>query len=254
MKKQHLVTTLLIVLVMASCKNPNGRFYEKRKDRTHIKNEDIRQEKREVLKTMKEINKWYEELNKELSYVPQRDTPSFTMKNYWKVPDSERFQYIRDTIIPGVKNCGYLTKGYKKVISKRHERFEDPGNLAYLMMEDELALKMWKLILPEKWKWRFLLYMGRKREMYSDNPRYERPEVSRKEADSCYMEMITIEKNNGIFVKKGATLAMDWGIAHSNPSKLYDDYLVFSLVKNLKGEWLLSNAQILDEGELIEYY
>lgn len=249
MKTKHF-TIVLIIISMTACNHKPQMPFILEKDLSHIENDNILKNKREVLNTLFEIDQWYIEKANDIRYKKTWDVPGYTMMGYVEVPDSIRLGYIQDEIIPGVKVSPYLNAGYKEKILERYASLEDPGNLGYLMIEHELALEMSHLMvdyLPN-----FLLYLERSDEMYGDNNDGDDniPEIKEEEAIRCYLEMIKTGNN-------WATLTIDWGIPFSDPPILYSDYLVFSLIKNKNGKWLLSNIQIFDENEegtLITYY
>lgn len=249
MRTTHFII-LLIIMSMAACKQEPQIPFIVHKDLSHTENDDILKSKQEVLNTLFEIDQWYVQKANDIRYRKTWDVPGYTMMGYVEVPDSIRLGYIHNEIIPGVKECPYLTAGYKEKILRRYESMKDPGNLGYLIIEHELALEM-SCLMVEPLS-RFLLYLGYERDLYSDDPDYvpDVPEISEEDAETYYYEMI---KMNGNW----ATLTIDWGIPFSDPPMLYSDYLVFSLKKDNNGKWLLSNIQIFEEreeGRIITFY
>jgi len=249
MKTKHFII-LLIIMSMAACKQEPQIPFVVHKDLLHTENDDILKSKQEVLNTLFEIDQWYKLTNKEIFLIKGWDNPDYFIMGLSIIKDNDRIKYVHDEIIPGVKECPYLTAGYKEKILRRYESMKDPGNLGYLMAEHELALEMSRLMVEPLS--RFLLYLGYERDLYSDDPDYvpDVPEISEEDAETYYYEMI---KMNGNW----ATLTIDWGIPFSDPPMLYSDYLVFSLKKDNNGKWLLSNIQIFEEreeGRIITFY
>jgi len=235
---------------MASCKQKPQIPFIVHKDLSHIESDDILKSKQEVLNTLFEIDQWYVQKANDIRYRKTWNVPGYRMIGYSRVPDSIRLEYIRNEIIPGVKESPYLTAGYKEKVLERYESIEDPGNLGYLMIEHELALEMSHLMVDHLH--RFLLYLERSDEMFGDNHDDDDniPEIEKEEAIRCYLEMISTGDN-------WATLTIDWGISFSDSPRLYSDYLVFSLKKDSNGTWLLSNIQIFEEkeeGTIITFY
>lgn len=241
---------LILFIAMASCKNSYQEPFLLDKNLDHLDNDEILKSKQNILNTLLEIDKWYQEINKEIYFVDSREIPSFHMYGINVVPDNIRLNYIKNEIIPGVEEYPLLTKGYREKIIERNQYLIEPGNLGNMMIEHDLGLQMWHLMvdyLPS-----FLLYLGYEDDLYSDNPDYtpDVPEITEKDAERYYFEMIRVSKNT-------ATLIMDYGISNAKYTRLYGQYLVFALVKDKKGNWLLSNIQIFDkdeEGSLITFY
>ena len=217
------------------------------KNMEHESDSNIKNTKNIILKRISEINEWYIYTNRNIIFYQGNNQWEYLIKRGNLFPravsDSIRFKYIADSIIPPVKGYPLFSKSFKKKIIENYRKFEDPGNLAFLMCGHDLASEMSRLLIQGNGS--FHIYMGNSDLVYGDDPENDIiPIISEEDKQNLYYEMITVNGNK-------AHMVIDYGCIMSDPPKLYDKYIVYSFKYDKKNGWLMNNMQILIEGGLI---
>ena len=126
---------LAVIILLSSCNTmkqneKNDKFYL---DDSHLKDEAILKEKREVIEFIKTFDKWYKDAGKGilLQYTGWRMEGHGQFSN-----DRTRINIIKTDILREVKKTRVLSKSLKERVIMDIQTKEDPQNLGTLLLTD----------------------------------------------------------------------------------------------------------------------
>jgi hypothetical protein len=217
------------------------------KDSAHINNVEIQKQKEVILKQIESFNDWFNSSNHYISYI-RRKSKWYKAEGVheWRevISNDDRLKIITDSILPDVEQCSLITENFKTKVLENHSKYEDPGNLSFLMAEVEEAKGVINLLIDHVNG--FYRYLGLGHLLSGDEPGYEPklPKITKDDEKKYYYEMIRIKGDKAIFVLNRESVMPDTPMS-------YEDYFVISLVNDSEKGWLVNNLQILKEGEFV---
>jgi hypothetical protein len=124
-----------IIILLSSCNmmkqnDKNDKFYL---DDSHLKDENILNEKKQVIEFLKAFNEWYLKAGAEIQWYE-----GWSMVGYESLIEDEfRIDYIKTTVFKEVEKTDILTKRLKDKILNDIKIKEDPENLGTLILENK---------------------------------------------------------------------------------------------------------------------
>ncbi len=176
---------LAVIILLSSCNTmkqneKNDKFYL---DDSHLKDEAILKEKREVIEFIKTFDKWYKDAGKGilLQYTGWRMEGHGQFSN-----DRTRINIIKTDILREVKKTNLLSKFLKERVITNIQTKDDPQNLGTLLLEDmeSMGRHIYQFIQFES-NSQLMNYAG-------FNINRDEMEGTYKELENYYLKMISI--------------------------------------------------------------
>lgn len=244
MNRIYLSITILCIMSLFACnkdKKDLSLYYNGHlNDTTHIGNLDIKIKKLNVLKTITKFDDWYQKNYKRIYF--NKSTNFWNMVGHVNVDNKTRIKVIKDSIVPKINNCPYISDRLKQKAFKNSQK-EDPFNLGVILTQNERGKDLWRFTFMNG---HYHGFHGRK---YLSSPSGEgtddipRREITKEEAEFYQASMIKLYNNSHACYR---TL-----IDMTNLEDYRAGYLVLELIK-LNDNWLIDDIYYIEEKEIIE--
>ena len=242
--KKTMKSTFFILLIMlfVACKEKKDMDLCKStslNDSSHIGNLEIEKQKKEIFKGILDFDKWYREEHGGIVYWNNK----WQMNGYCyacSVPDKKRISLIKDTIVPKVADCPYITQKLKEKV-EYYASETDPGCLGRMLTANRNGDNIRKFTSVSTPDERLIFHF----EGYlNDYAEYEKlRSIPYEEALFYHLSMIKIYDDN----KAVYRVARDILYADENGG----GYLIIEMKKSNKS-WLVNDMYFLNEEELVD--
>jgi hypothetical protein len=236
--KNLVVITLLFMTAIACTRSNeiNLKLDQHLNDPEHIGNLEIKTQKNEVLKRIMEFDHFYRENLCVIRY-------NFRKKFWWVGRNSDlnqdqRNEYLRDSLLPKIVNCKYLTSRLKEK-ALQNSKLDDPGNAGYILTNSEYGKDIYWISLQEK-NYHFFSY-----DYFLDIDRPEMVEdslldISVEEGTFYIMSFVKIIDESHAVYKIHSSITNGRGMA----------FLIIELTKE-SGKWLVDDMYYIEDEKLI---
>ncbi|MBI9052672.1 MAG: hypothetical protein JEY96_02575 [Bacteroidales bacterium] len=130
---------LVVIILLSSCNMMNGndkndKFYL---DDSHLKDENILNEKKQVIEFLKAFNEWYQKAGAKISLAPS----GWYMDGHNEMTHKFRINYIKTKVLEEVEKTNLLSKILKERVIMDIQTLDDPENLGTLILDGEDSYK-----------------------------------------------------------------------------------------------------------------
>lgn len=232
-----LLHLIIGTLLLDSCK-PNSSVgldhYKFHADSSHWDNKKVKQLKKEIIDTYKNINDWYINSNHRIWFY-----------DYWRMrgvsraknADHEILEYLHTSISDSITEADLLTANFKETLIQRAHATVNPVNLAGLMTQDSAAYVLLNLYEDHFHMYRNYLDIEHNiRKLIEENTGGLAVDVSADSVENCLMEMITMPSSTE------AILAVPYYLIQGRFG-WNNNYFLFFFIKE-EEQWLLDDMRV----------